>query len=559
MAPVMPPGKLDTQSRSLLRSKRSLPGWKASVRVGVRAKGRARQLQLFGRLAAAIRMAQAPGSQLRLVKTDPRQVGEAQLPLFWSFPINVAEARTIVAWPIGPTSELPVHRITSRQLAVPRAVPTSGRILGTANDPRITRPVALSPADSLHHLHLVGPTGVGKSTALLNLIVQDLEAGRSVVVLEPKGDLVDDVLARVPDHRLDDVVVIDPTDEAPVGVNPLSGPGTAEMKVDGLLAVFEGLFGDAIGPRTHDLLSAGLLTLCGSPNVTLVDLPRLFTDPGFRNYLRLTARDPLALDPFWQWYEALSPAEQNAVLAPLMNKVRRFLLRPQVRRTVGQMRPRFDVRQVFTERRVLLVNLAKGSIGAESAALLGSVIVSQLWRATLSRQQIPPERRHPVMWVIDEFQDYLRLPSDLADVLSQARALGVGLHLAHQHLAQLSPAMRAAVLANARSRVVFQTGADDARTLIGSDKRLTPADIEGLGKYAAYASLMADGESTPYSSIRTMPPPPTLRDPVEVRRRSRQRWGIPSDEIEAAFTSRSEATAEEPTFGIIRRAKGDAS
>jgi hypothetical protein len=557
LAPVARPGTLDAEHRKLLRNKQGMPGWRASLRIGVRANGRARQLELFGRITAALRMAQAPGVRPVFFPTSTHHLHQERLPLWWPVPLNVAEARTLVGWPIGDTDQLPVQHVPSRHLAVPLSVARRGRVVAVAGRGERARAIALSPADSLHHLHLIGPTGVGKSTVLLNLIVQDLEAGRGVIVIEPKGDLIADVLARIPDHRLDHVVVIDPTDSAPVGVNPLAGPGSPEVKVDSLLAMFKGLFGDAIGPRTQDLLTAGLLTLVSVPGMTLVHLPLLFTDSRFRSRIRQTARDPLALDPFWSWFDALSMAEQGAVLAPVMNKLRQFLLRPQVRRVIGQAAPRFDLRQVFTERRVLLVNLAKGSTGTEAASLLGSLIVSHIWQATLARQRVAPERRHPVTWVIDEFQDYLRLPTDLADVLSQARAMGVGVHLAHQHLAQMPPSMKAAVLANARSRVVFQTTVDDARALIGSDKRLTPADVEGLGKYEAYVSLMANGERTPYASACTMPPAPARRDPNEPRRHSRDRWGIPVTDIEAALAQlHQDQPRNQPNFGVVRRPKG---
>jgi hypothetical protein len=559
LAPIVVPGTLDTEHRKLLRNKTALPGWRAALRIGVRATSKERQLQLFGRVTAALRMAEGPGVRPTFFPTNKTGVEQLRLPLHWPIPINVAEARTVVGWPLGDTTDLPVQRVGSRQLPVPAAVARLGRAVAVTDGDR-TRPLALSAADSLHHLHLIGPTGVGKSTVLLNLIIQDLEAGRAVIVLEPKGDLVNDVLARVPDHRLDDVVVIDPTDVAPVGINPLGGPGSIELKADSVIAVFRGIFGDAIGPRTLDVLTAGLTTLMHTPGMTLVALPLLFTDLAFRRRLRQVARDPLALDGFWAWWDALSAAEQGAVTAPLMNKLRQFLLRPQVRRVLGQAAPRFDLRQVFTEKRVLLVDLAAGSIGSEASALLGSLIVSQLWRTTLSRQLVAPERRHPVTFVVDEFQNYMNIPTDFADVLTQARAMGVGLHLAHQHLAQLPPAMKAAVLANARSRVVFGTTADDARTLIGSDKRLTPADVEGLGKYEVYASLLANGERTPYASGRTLPPPPAIRDPRQVRALSRARWGVPVAEIEAAFTKLvSEPADADPQFGVIRRERGDGS
>jgi hypothetical protein len=394
--------------------------------------------------------------------------------------------------------------------------------------------LSLLPRDALQHLHVIGPTGVGKSTLLLNLIDQDMQAGRSVVVIEPKGDLVRDVLERVPDHRLDDVVVIDPTDPQPVGLNPLATRGVAnEVKTDQLLAVFKGLFAESWGPRLQDILTAGLLTLCRVPGMSLPALPLLFSDAGFRRQMVERLNDPLGLGPFWNWFEELSPAERGLVLAPVMNKLRAFLLRERLRRVIGQGQPRFDLRQLFTERKIVLVNASSGALGPESSGLLGSLVVSQLWQTALGRGSVAPEKRHPVMVVIDEFQNYLRLPTDLADVLAQARGLGVGLTLAHQHLSQLPHDIKAAVLANARSRVVFTSNHDDAGVLIKGDDRLQPADVMGLAKYEVYASLMAGSETTPYASARTLPAPPAVRSADEARARSRSQWGVPAGVVDA--------------------------
>jgi DNA helicase HerA-like ATPase len=558
------PADLDAEARSALTHKQGLPGWRATLHLGVKAKGSRRQLQLLGRLAAAVRVAQGPGVQIGFNPARASVLSGDRLPLRRPVLINVGELKGLIGWPVGMTEGLPVDRVRSRLLPARRAVPSSGRVLAEATYPSAKRPLALSASDSLQHLHVIGPTGTGKTTLLLNLVVQDMAAGRSVVVIEPKGDLVRDVLERVPNGRLDDVVVIDPTDKAPVGLNPLAARGVAsELKAEHLLTIFKGLFIDSWGPRTQDILTAGLLTLTATPGMSLVALPLLYTDARFRQKLLARIRDPLALDPFWDWFEALSPAERATVLAPVMNKLRAFLLRERLRRVIGQAKPRFDLRDVCRKRTVLLVNLATGALGPESSSLLGSLVVSQLWQTVLGRTAVPPERRHPVMVVIDEFQNYLHLPTDLADVLAQARGLGVGLTLAHQHLAQLHPSVRAAVLANARSRVTFTTNHDDASVLVRSDDRLTPADVAGLGRYEVYASLLAGSESTPFASARTLPPPPPIHSAAEVQQRSRERWGVPAGVVDVELEglvehrstgkNRAAVTSSDEAFGVTRR------
>jgi len=265
--------------------------------------------------------------------------------------------------------------------------------------------------------------------------------------------------------------------------------------------------------------------------MTLCALPALLGNQHLRQRIVAGLDDPLALEPFWAAYDAWSVAERTAAIAPVMNKVRPFLLRPQLRAILGQPRPRFELGQVFRERKILLVNLAKGAIGSEAAALLGSLIVAQLWSAALSRSTIARERRLPVFVYIDEFQDYLHLPTDLGEALAQARSLAVGFVLAHQTVGQLDASTRSAVLANARSRVCFQLASEDARLL--ADGPLTAADFRELPAFEVYAQLVADGAVQPWCSARTLPPTPAISDPSVVRELSRQRYGVDRSVVDA--------------------------
>lgn len=232
-----------------------------------------------------------------------------------------------------------------------------------------------------------------------------------------------------------------------------------------------------------------------------------------------------------------------------MNKLRAFLLRPRMRAVIGQTDPRFEISDVFTKRKIVLVSLAKGVLGPEAAALLGSLVISQLWQAALGRVRLPVAKRSPVMVYVDEFQDYLHLPTDIADVLAQARGLGVGLTLAHQHLGQLPPAMRSAVLANARSRVCFQLSSEDARAVASTSSELTADDLQALPRYEAYVSLVADGQVTPFASVRTLPPPERTSDPTAVRAHSRAVYGQDIGDIETALetlVSGADSTGDKP-------------
>ncbi len=553
---------LDGESTGALRRKQTEPVFGVVARIAVAAEGRTRQEQLLRRVFGGLQVAREPGVGLvRRIATGPAvaaRIARCALPVLeWPCALNAAELSSLIGWPIGGPALPGLTYQSSRLLpAPPRAViaDTVGtavastflderlRRVAAASYPGQTGSLVLRPDDALRHLHVLGPTGSGKSHLLTNLIAQDIAAGRGVVVIEPKSDLIEGVLERIPAHRLDDVVVLDGSgSDSPVGINPLADvhPANRELVVDQVLGLLHSLWHESWGPRTNDVLHAGLLTIAASDHPSIVALPALFTNQQFRRKAVAQAlkSDPWGLDAFWAWFEALSVEQRAQVLGPVMSKLRAFLLRPTMRAILGQTDPRFTVRQVFTERKVLLVNLAKGSIGPEAAALLGSIVMAQLWHAIQSRSGIDPARRHPVMVYVDEFQDYIGGTTDFADVLTQARGLGVGVTVSHQHLSQLDNTLRDAVLANAQSRVLFRLGHRDARTMADGHPELTPDDISGLGRFEIYTSLVTDGTASSYASGRTTELPGTISRPDDVRTRSKWRYGVPASNTDDALRS----------------------
>lgn len=531
--------KLDGEKRTALRDKVSAHGFACTIRLGANASSPDRERSLIFSVLAALRTAESGGIRLKLRRERAENLNHARAPWLWPLRLNVQEVLCLSGWPIG-SGALP--GLASAHPRLLRAVPSikaHDRVLVHSTAPGDERPLGLSARDALHHTHLLGVTGAGKSTLMLNAITADLRAGRGLVVVDPKGDLVADVLARVPGVRRDDVVVLDPADRrAPIGMNPLAPLGhDAELAADGVLAVFKGLYPDAWGPRTQDVLHAALLTLGRRPDTSLVMLPLLLTNDGFRRSLTSSLNDPVALGPFWQWFESLSEPSRQQAIAPVLSRLRALVMRPMMRAVLGQVRPRFDMQQVFTERKILLVSLAKGLLGQDAASLLGSLVVARLWQTILTRAAVPQASRHPVMVYIDEVQDYLHLDTDIADVFAQSRSYGVAMTVAHQHLSQLPALVRSGVLANARSRIVFNVSDDDARTLARGIPDLTAEDFTSLGLYQVYASLLANGQSTPFASGETLPPSPVTSDAGALRRLSRERFGQPLDDIEAGFAS----------------------
>jgi hypothetical protein len=536
------------ESVKAARAKQASPLFICSGRVGAVAGSSGQAGLLVSRVLAAFHPASAPGVHLYRRRLSGRQVvralRERRLPLI-TYPVtlNAAELGTLVGFPVGEVTLPGLNLGGCRQLAPAADIPSGGRIVASGTFPGAERPLALSVTDSLRHLHVIAPTGAGKSTLMLGLAVQDMAAGRGIVVVDPKGDLVADVLDRVPPNRVSDVCLLDPTDEdRPVGLNLLSGATAApELVADQVVGIFHQLYASSWGPRTADILRSALLTLAGEPGMTLTEVPLLLTDPAFRRKLVGRVDDPVALGPFWGWFDGLSEGERAAAIGPVMNKLRAFLLSRRLRNVLGQASPRLDLGQALADKQILLVPLSKGLLGEEAAALIGSLVLTRIWQAVQRRAGLPASQRPVTFAYIDEFQDYLRLPLDMADALAQARGLGLGLTLAHQHLGQLPTAVRDAVLANARSRVIFQLSASDAHTLARElAPYLTATDLGGLGPYEVVATLSTGGRVAPPATGVTLPPPAPTGQAAAARAASRDRYGIDRQTVERQIQARHE-------------------
>ena len=401
----------------------------------------------------------------------------------------------------------------------------------------VPKKLSISPKDSLEHALFIGPTGSGKSTAMQHLILSDIKAGRSVLVLDPKADLVTDILARIPEERANDVVVIDPSAPNPCGFNPLGFQdyGNPALIADAVLSVLQELWSDSWGIRIQDILSATLLTLSGIEDATLLWVHPLLTNEYFRRKIVSQIKGRIGLMSFWAEFEALSDLQRQQWIAPVANKLRQFTLRPGLRNVLGQAQPKFSLTDLFRHRKIVLVPLNKGLIGGESARLLGSLVVGLTWTLALGRANIPAERRHLVSIFIDELQDYLSLPTDLSDALAQARGLGVGLTLAHQYRDQLPPEIRAGVDANCRNKIVFGLSSKDAKDIAAMAPELAAEDFMALPRYQIYTSFQQGGRNTGWVLGKTLPPTPTLRDPVELYARSIAAYGVPAKEVETAY------------------------
>ena len=523
-------GSASSETRSRLKTRAGEGGFAATIRVGASSPDPQRRRRFVVGLLSALSTAQSPGVRIDLVREHPKHLNEARQPWRWPLHLATSELVGLLGWPLGERDLPGLPPVHPKRLRAGAGVHTGPRVFAESAAPGDGRQIGIAPKDMTFHGIAFGPIGSGKTNALLHLILADIKAGRPVAVLDPKKQLVDDILARIPHERIDDVVVLDASEPRPVGFNPLDVTGRdPDVVVDGILAVFQAVFSDGWGPRTADIFSASLRTLARTSSktypATLIDLPRLLTDPVFRRRQVGAVQSDVGLAGFWAWYESQSPAAQASAIAPPLNKLRQLLLRPALIRMLEQRDPPFRLRDIWRENKVVLIPLNEGLIGPGTAALLGSLVISDLWQATQERADEPGADKRPGMVYVDEAPRFLHLPVSLADALAMSRSLSVCWFLAAQYRSQFPPALRTAVDMNARNKIVFATEFDDARDMARLSPDLTAEDFMSLPKFHAYTNLIAGGHPSGWAMVRTLPPPPTTTDPRVVRRQSNERYG----------------------------------
>lgn len=560
---VSGPRPASSELRADMRAKLSQYRFRATIRLGVSSPSPVRRRMLVFGVLAGLRQLQTGSTRIELQTERPELVNDAVIPARKPLRLTPDEALSLLVWPIG-DRDLPGMPPAHPRLQAPPGSyqAPSRRIFATASAPGSDDPVGISIQDALRHTHIVGPSGVGKSTVLLNLIAADIQDGRSVVVIDPKRDLATDVLSIIPEERAGDVVVLDPTLPNPVGLNPLAEVGDqGPLVADSILTIFKNLFPSAFGPRTSDAIHASLLTLARRDGSTLADLPRLLTDERFRREYTADI-DDATLAGFWAQYNAMKPANQAATIGPILTRLRQFLLRPGVRAVLDQAAPRFALGDLFTKPRIFIVTLNKGLVGPQAAALLGSLVVSQLWHLILGRAAVPKGKRTPVSIFLDEAQTFLHLDTDLGEALEQSRSMGAAWHLAHQHRGQMPTSLLAGISANTRNKIQFAADPIDAQ-VVARHSRLEPQDIIKLGPFEAYVDVLNNGTQTGWFSARTLPPPTALSNPDLILAESQARYGQleqPDDlpdatgpRIPAVVLEALEVDGDEPV-GRVRKA-----
>jgi hypothetical protein len=378
----------------------------------------------------------------------------------------------------------------------------------TAYFPAPKNPLQISEKDRRRHLYLLGKTGMGKSTTILHLLSQDIQENRSIVLIDPHGDLVEDTLQQIPSTHHKKITLLDPSNQDhPLALNPveLLPNESPTLKASALIEMFEALAKGSWGPRLEYILRNTLLTLILAPNTTLLDLPRLLTNKSFAQGL-LTKITDQELLRFWNdEFLPQEPRTRQEHIAPILNKVGPLLTSPLLRNIFGQPKSKFNFTQAFQQNRITLISLSKGKLGQDASAMLGMIFISMIQSALLQRASIPQDQRTTIATYIDEFQNF-STPT-LLSMLAESRKYGLALTIANQYLTQLRPEIQDAVLGNAGSLLSFRLSHQDAEK-IAPALSLTEEDLTNLAPFQVYAKLLKDSQTQPLFRWETPKPLP---------------------------------------------------
>ena len=393
----------------------------------------------------------------------------------------------------------------------------------------------ISQADRLHHIYILGKTGTGKSTLLRNLILQDIEAGRGVALLDPHGDLAEELLDHIPPWRTDHVTYFNPADLAhPIGVNFLGAVPADERwrVVQDVLSVFMHIWelSEEKTPLLLNVLKYSLAALMERKDTTLLGLYRMLIDSDYRERITEGVADPQVRQYWKKEFAGYDKQERARVVGSTLNKVGLLLSSPPLRNSLGQIRNKVDFSFLMNHERILIANLSKGRLGEQESKLFGSILLIKIYLAALERARIPEHERQPFHLFADEFQNFGT--SIAVDILSESRKYALPTMIGHQFTRQLTPEMRDAIFGNVGSIIAFRVGQQDAEGL-AKEFGLRPDAFTDLARHEIRVRLQQEGEVGSPFLAKTLPPLATTygRKPIVVRR-SRRHFGRPQEKVE---------------------------
>ncbi|MBP6098615.1 MAG: type IV secretion system DNA-binding domain-containing protein [Candidatus Levybacteria bacterium] len=487
-----------------------------------------------------------------------------QLPLFRTghMILTVEELATLFHFPNKQIESPHIHWMAARVAPAPGNIPTEGLYLGKSIYRGETREIKIGLDDRRRHMYIIGKTGVGKSEFLKDMILQDIRAGKGVAVIDPHGDLVDDILPLVPPERAEDVIYFDPSDtERPMGLNMLEAANEEQKHfvVNSIIGLMYKLFDPhqtgIIGPRFEHAVRNAMLTVMYDEGATLIEVVRILTDARYVQQLLPKVKDPIIRRYWTDQIAQTSDFHKSEVLDYIVSKFGRFVTNTAIRNIIGQSKSSFNFREIMDKQKILLINLSKGKIGEENSSFLGLILVPRILTAAMSRQDMPMADRKDFYLYVDEFQNFAT--PDFAQILSEARKYRLNLIVANQFIGQIDEEIKNAIFGNAGTIMSFRVGVSDANYLQHEfQPTFTEADLINVERFHAYVRTLINGEpSVPFSMDLT-------RDITEekkqenprvaelIRELSRLKHGKPVKLIEAEINQRSNLF-DQPTPGKI--------
>ncbi|MBD3327735.1 type IV secretion system DNA-binding domain-containing protein [Candidatus Peregrinibacteria bacterium] len=442
------------------------------------------------------------------------------------FLFSTEELATVYHLPNLTVTTPNIYWVRSKLLEPPGDLPTPSNtkeddltLIGRTNFRGSLQTFGIKTLDRRRHMYIIGKTGMGKSTLLENMIYSDIAAGKGVAVVDPHGDLADNVLNFIPSWRTNHVVIFDPSDrEFPVAFNMLENvdPSLNSIISSGLVGIFKKIYAESWGPRLEHILRNTILSLLEYPGTTMLGIPRILQDKEFRKKVVRKITDPI-VKSFWEnEFEKMEPRQRVEAISPILNKVGQFLSSPIIRNILGQPKSAIDLRFAMDKKKIVIVNLSKGKIGEDNSSLLGAMMITKFQLDAMTRANIPEKDREDFYLYVDEFQNFAT--DSFATILSEARKYRLNLTMANQYIAQMKDEVKDAVFGNVGSILGFQVGYDDADYLSQQfGEEVLPPDMVSLSKYSAYTKLLIDGMPSKTFSLNTLPPP-ILDEDIEGRR-----------------------------------------
>ncbi len=471
------------------------------------------------------------------------------------FILNTEELDSMYHFPLRQAETPNINWLTAKHAAAPTNIPDEGIILGRNIYRGVVRDVKIKRTDRRRHAYIIGKSGVGKSQLMASMAIQDILNGEGVCVIDPHGDLINDILTRIPPERAEDVILFSPADiSRPMGLNLLEFdsryPEQKTFVINEMIKIFDKLYDLKAtgGPIFEQYMRNAMLLVMSDPESgsTLMEIPRVLADPEFRRMKLSKCGDPTVVD-FWR--KEAEKAGGEAALANVVpyitSKLTSFISNDTMRPIIGQQKSSFNLRDVMDHQKILLVDLTKGLIGELNAHLLGMILVGKILMSALSRADMPQEKRKDFYLYIDEFQNFTT--DSISSILSEARKYSLNLIIAHQYLGQLvkpnDTSIRDAVFGNVGTWIVFKIGSEDAEKM---EKEFAPVfnqyDLINVEKYTAYIKLLIDNTaSRPFSMVTPWPLPGVKREEsgARIKTLSRLKFGQDRNIIEAEIRKRA--------------------